>query len=253
MNTKEKVITGTVITLISGVLITLGVIAGMREQEKLITGLRISGNQLLDKTDYIEFTGFTTPESFNRLKLADIKKRFDEHSYIMNTAVKRNADNSVSVEITEKMIVAQTIRDRALHLITENLELLKLIQGTLKADYPVISNLPDTLYTGADSLKYNSELKLGVRIIQGMLYAAPDAVRLAEVDMRRGNEIIMHMENVPAFIKLGRGNFPLKIAALSQLLKNVKLKMKLDNALYVDVRYAKRIYIGNYEESRLAI
>lgn len=253
MNTKEKIITYSVIVLIAAALVAIGILAGMREKERPITGLIISGNQLLDKKDYLEFTGFTSAEAFSRLKLADIKKRFDKHSYIYHTDVKRNADNSVSVEITEKQIVSQVILDRSLYLVTDELELIKLIHGTLKVDYPVISNLPDQLLTRDDSVAYKKELKLGVRIIQAATYATKGITRIAEVDLRKGNEIIMHMENIPAFVKLGRGNFPGKIAALVELLESTRLKSKIENALYIDVRYANRIYIGNYEESKLAI
>ncbi len=253
METKEKVFTYGAIFLLFAAIIAVGTVAALRDKDKVITELKITGADLLNTDDYLEFTGFTSNKSFENLKLSVIKARFDSHPYIKYADVKRNADNSVSVEITEKTVLAQIINDKSLYLVTDKRELLKLLNGTTRVDYPVISNLPDSILTTRDTIKFEKELKLAVNIVNAIKTAGESKIKLAEVDLRKGNEIIVHLENIAAFVKFGRGNYSAKIVSLVNAVLNERTKSRIDNALYVDVRYSNRIYIGNYEENKVAI
>lgn len=253
MGTKEKIFAYSAVFFLLAVIITAGVLTSIREREKTITALELTGCTLLSVNDYLRFTELTSKQDYEKLKLSEIKKKFDSHPYVFKSDVIRRADNSVLVELTEKEIIAQTIREKSLYLVTAEREMIRLINGTTRVDYPVISNLPDSSQDPADVMKLESELRLGVNIVNAIASHDNPAVKLAEVDLRKGNEIIVHLENFPAFIKLGRGNYPVKIASLIKIVTTERLKTKLENALYLDARYSERIFIGNYEDSKVAI
>jgi len=211
--------------------------------------IRISGNILLNKDEYLRYTGLSDSTKYAVLTLADVKSKLENHPYIIKAEVGFDGINGINAELIEKEPKALILKNNKFNFITKAGELLPVINQNMVAGYPIISNLKKDRKNSLNS----GELKSAFRIIDVIksvdksMYAS-----LAEINLRNGGDILLMFSGFPFPVIFGKKNEARKILALKTIRDELlKHNGKIFSIEYIDLRYKNKIFIGERKITEL--
>ncbi|MFA3782814.1 cell division protein FtsQ/DivIB [Melioribacteraceae bacterium 4301-Me] len=216
------------------------------DQNYAIEFIELIGNNHLSKEQYLEFANLTDKKNYKDITLQIIKDRFQKHPYIASVDVKYDAYNKVSVFINEKNFESILMKDSTQYLLTDELQVIPILNGTRRIDYPVISN-PQQLdeIKLFSTLKNNNDVLIASKIISAVKLLNPGMYdELSEINMRRGGDILMLFSSLQFPVVIGRSNEIKKVAYLNSLWNNINIDNLKDYLEYLDLRFNGHIYLG---------
>lgn len=254
MSDKRSKILGTIafIVLIS-LLIYLIFFTTGRLKEKKIEMVHVSGNNLLDETNYLNFTKLGTSFETDEISLPFIKDRFEKHPYIKSAEVEMLGNNEVKVHLTEKKISALILIESEPYFLSEDFQILPSMPNTMYVDVPVVSNpglgknLRKMSYVKTENVIQAFKIISAAGMTDNNL-----ASSLSDIDLRNGGDIILTFSEIKAPVIFGRNNAAEKMVCLQTLWdKIVDGKSLMGNSEYIDLRFANEIFIGSAETTGL--
>lgn len=206
----------------------------------------ISGNIHLSRSGYLEFAKLNNKRNFESLSVQVIKDRIEKHPYVAAADVRYDGNGKVSVSIIEKNFESILFNGDEQYLITDKLQVLPVLENSLKIDYPVIANVQlDKAVKMLSSIKKNYDVLTAAKIIGAVKLANPEMHdALSSIDMQNGGEINIYFSSFDYPVMLGRGNELKKVLYFSSFWNYLKGK-ELNNYMdYVDLRYGGHIFLG---------
>jgi cell division protein FtsQ len=219
------------------------------ESNYKIKYLALSGNVHLSKQSYLEFSKLLNKRNYESLTLQVIKDRIEKHPYVASADVRYDGNGKVSVTITEKNFESLMFSGDEQYLITDKLQVLPVLENSLKIDYPVIANVQvDKSVKMLSSIKKNYDVLTAAKIIGAVKLANPEMHdALSSIDMQNGGEINIYFSSFDYPVMLGRGNELKKVLYFSGFWNYLKGK-ELNNYMeYVDLRFGGHIFMGLLE------
>ncbi|MEW6653643.1 MAG: FtsQ-type POTRA domain-containing protein, partial [Bacteroidota bacterium] len=201
--------------------------------------IEISGDVLLSRLGYLEFAKLNNKSNYESINVQIIKDRIEKHPYVSFAVVRYDGNGKVSVKITEKNIESLMFVEDEQYFITDKLQVLPVLESTLKIDYPVIANVKlDKAVKMMSSIKKNYDVMTAAKIIGTVKLANPEMHdALSSIDMQNGGEINIYFSTFDYPVKLGRGNELHKVIYFSSFWHYIKGN-ELNNYMdYVDLRY----------------
>lgn len=213
--------------------------------KEIYNQIEIKGNKLLSADDYLQLTGLNDSTEYSGLTLLDVKNKIEKHPYLRKAEVEFDGINKILVEVEEHNIKAVLLQKNKLKLITGMFELLPLFPPTDISDFPVISNL-----NGSDKDSVNNEhLQFAFGIIDAFSLSDENLRgSLAEINIRRGGDVILTFAGLKFPILFGKNNEVKKTLILKNLWPDI---IDDNNIEYVDLRFNNQVFIGN-RKSELA-
>lgn len=207
--------------------------------------IEITGNNLLAENEYLRMTGLIDSTEYPELTLLDVKTKIEKHPYLRKAEVEFDGINKILVEVEEHNIKAVLLQKNKLKLITDVFEILPLFPPTDIKDFPVISNLNGN---EKDSLNYRY-LKSAFRVIDALSITDEDIREsLAEINIRRGGEMILTFTGLKYPVLFGKSNEVKKALILKDLWPEFTDDYNIE---YVDLRYNNQVFLGK-RKSELA-
>lgn len=247
---KIKIIgTGIFITLLLGVAYLVYHSNGVKSNA-IIRSVSLTGNNLLNESDYLAFTKLTNLENNNHLTLQVVKSRFEKHPYVLNAEVKFENERSVKVFLTEKKIYGVIIKNDEALLAAENFQMLPVFQNTKMIDIPVLSNVQKSDELEPLKKISNEDILQAYKILDASgLTNAKMIKELAEINLRNGGDVILTFSGLSIPVIFGRHCEAGKIVALEALLNNYLVNNAGSD--YIDLRFYNDIYIGHLQRAEL--
>jgi cell division protein FtsQ len=213
--------------------------------KEIYNQIEINGNKLLSADDYLQMTGLNDSTEYSELTLLDVKTKIEKHPYLRKAEVEFDGVNKILVEVEEHNIKAVLLQKNKLKLITSNFELLPLFPPTDIKDFPVISNL-----NGSEKYSVNNQhLQFAFGIIDAFSLSDENLrTSLAEINIRRGGDVILTFAGLKFPILFGKNNQAKKALILKNLWPDI---VDDDDIEYVDFRFNNQVFIGN-RKSELA-
>ena len=207
--------------------------------------IEITRNNLLAGNEYLRMTGLNDSTEYQELTLLNVKTKIEKHPYLRKAEVEFDGINKILVEVEEHNIKAVLLQKNKLKLITDVFEILPLFPPTDIKDFPVISNLNRN---EKDSLN-NQYLVYAFRVIDALSLTDEDIREsLAEINIRRGGDMILTFTGLKYPVLFGKSNEVKK----ALILKDLWPKLTDDyNIEYVDLRYNNQVLLGK-RKSELA-
>ena len=204
--------------------------------------IEINGNKLIPASEYLKYTGLSDSTKYSDLTLIDVKNRFEKHPYMRKAEVEYDGVNKILVEVEEKKIKAVLLQKNNLKLVTDNLETLPLFPPSYIRDLPVISNLSTNNKNSIDS----SNIELAFRIIDAISVSDTNVRKnLAEINLRRGGDVILTFTGLNFPVLFGRNDEVRKVLILKDLWSRLVSDGKINSTTeYVDLRYKDKVFIG---------
>lgn len=211
--------------------------------------IEISGNVHLSRFGYIAFAKLNNKRNYQSITVQIIKDRIEKHPYVDFADVRYDGNGKVSVTIKEKNFESLMFDGEEQYLITDELQVLPVLENSLKIDYPIIANVQlDEAVKMLLSIKKNYDVLTAAKIIGAVKLANPEMHdALSSIDMQFGGEISIYFSSFDYPVKIGRGNELQKVLYFSSFwnyLKGKELNKYMD---YVDLRYGGHIFLGLLE------
>lgn len=221
-----------------------------KEEIKMIN---IHGNNLLNAEIYLRFADLDQSSVYDDINLNIIKRRIEEHPYVAKAEVKSDGLGNVDVKIKEKDIYAVLLTRAEPYFVTNDFELLKIMEYTTYTDIPVISNfrlsekiVPSKVYKTEDIVE-------AFKIIDAAKITDIELARkISEINLKNGGDIVLTFSGVNYPVVFGRGNESKKMIYLSLVWERINnLKASYQNTEYIDLRFNNEAYIGSRENTGL--
>lgn len=221
-----------------------------KEEIKMIN---IHGNNLLNAEIYLRFADLDQSSVYDDINLNIIKRRIEEHPYVAKAEVKSDGLGNVDVKIKEKDIYAVLLTRAEPYFVTNDFELLKIMEYTTYTDIPVISNfrlsekiVPSKVYKTEDIVE-------AFKIIDAAKITDIELARkISEINLKNGGDIVLTFSGVNYPVVFGRGNESKKMIYLSLVWERINnLKASYQNTEYIDLRFNNEAYIGSKENTGL--
>lgn len=215
--------------------------------------IEISGNNLLNDSDYLLFTRLNDLSFNHNIPLRVIKDRFEKHPYVSRADVEENG-NKAKIILSEKKIMAVILNNTDPYFITEEFQVLPMFSDTKLADLPVIRNSNDIYQIKPMYFIRNSDVIDAFKIIEAAKKTNMNIYkRISEIDLRKGGDIILNLTGIKTPIVFGRGEEARKMIYLAimwdGILEGNSLIRESD---YIDLRFANEVYVKETEISDLA-
>lgn len=221
------------------------------EQDYKIEYIELEGNNYLTKEQYLQFTNLTEKKNYRDITLQIVKDRFEKHPYVLSADVKYDGFSKISVLIKEKKFESILLKDDTQYLLTEKLEVIPVLPGTRRIDYPVILNPAfDSRVNLFSNMKNNVDVLTASKIITAVKLLNPEMYdALSEVDLRNGADIVMFFSSFSYPVIIGRGDEIRKIVYFNSFWNNANINEINSYLDYVDLRFNKHIYLGIANDS----
>ncbi|MEW6701597.1 MAG: FtsQ-type POTRA domain-containing protein [Bacteroidota bacterium] len=218
--------------------------------EYRINLILLEGNDHLSKEQYMNFANLFDKSVYGKLSLQIIKDRIEKHPYVQSADVRYDGSGKVSVKIVEKIFDSILLDSSSQYILTENLQLLPVLPGTKKIDYPVISNpLIGSQLKVLSSMKKINDIVIASKIISAVKLLNPELEKdFSSIDLQDGGDVVLFFSSLNYPVIIGKGNEIKKIFYFNSLWNYLKGK-EINNYLeYVDLRYGGHVYLGITEQ-----
>ncbi len=222
-------------------------------REGKIEMVQVTGNELLDKAEYLDFTKLRDSAETAEISLPFIKDRFEKHPYVKSAEVELLGKKEAKVRITEKGIMAMVLIKSEPFFLSDDFQLLPMIPNTKSVTVPVISNPGTEKNLRPMSYMETENIVQAFKIIDAVKMTSQNlSSSLSEINLRNGGDIILHFSDLDAPVIFGRNGTAAKMVYLEMLWdKNINGKSLVENSEYVDLRFANEIFIGSTEKTGL--
>ncbi|GIK20886.1 MAG: FtsQ-type POTRA domain-containing protein [Ignavibacteriota bacterium] len=231
----------------------LSLVTYSKKGKEDIKMINIFGNKLLNKDIYMQFANIDQLSVYDNISLNIIKKRIEEHPYIAKAEVKSDGRGNVDVRIKEKDIYAILLTKAEPFFVTNDFELLRIMQHTTYSDIPVISNFRLSEKPVPQKLFKTEDIVEAFKIIDAAKITDTNlAKRISEINLKNGGDVVLTFSGVNYPVVFGRGNESKKMIYLSLVWERINnLKAAYQNTEYIDLRFNNEAYIGSRENTGL--
>ena len=230
----------------------LGFLAFSLERSEIndITKIKIIGNKYLDESIYLKYSKLENIDEVAELSIALIRDRIEKHPYVKNSDVLILERGIAEVTIYEKKMDAILLDNSKQYMITNNAEIIPLINSTRHLDLPVIvRNLTNTKIKLFEDARSNAELFSALKIIStAELFDKELYNSISEINLNNNDQISLQLSEISSPIYFGRENEIEKTVFLSKIFKHMKSNNLGDYLNYVDLRYNELVYLGFDEQ-----
>jgi cell division septal protein FtsQ len=218
-----------------------------------IAMIKISGNNLLNESDYLMFTRLNDLTLNHNIPLRVIKDRFEKHPYVSKVEVEENG-NMAKIILSEKKIMAVILNNAEPYFITEDFQVLPMFSDTKLSDLPVIRNSNANFQVKPMNIIKNSDLIDAFKIIDAAKITNMNIYkRISEIDLRRGGDIILNLTGIKTPIVFGRGEEAQKMIYLEIIWDGILDGNSLiKDSDYIDLRFANEVYVKKSEITGLS-
>ena len=233
--------------LFAGLILVIGVLiffANKKDDTKEIHALQLKGCNFLTPNDYLSFAGLLNKD-LHGLTPGQIRDRIKKHPYIKDVAVTFTAPELLEVQIQEKVFKARLLAANQDFFITSELEMIKHLAKTRTTDLPLLTGIQckesDTL-----SVQETQKMKDAVALINASeMDTTVYGKNLSEISFLDSGSMSITLANLRPSLIFATKNIEKQVQYVLALLKNKETYTQLlTDALYLDVRFQKKIFIG---------
>lgn len=246
MSQKRSKIVSTILFIVLISCITyLSFFTAKKTERTVIDQIELSGNKLLNESDYFSFTRLNGIPDYGAIGLSVIKDRFLKHPYVADADVEFDGINKIKIKLIEKSLAAILISEAEPMLITSNFQLLPIFENIKIVELPLISNAGLKKVKVLALAKCRSIIEAFKIIDSAKILGLNMYNSLTEVNLRNGGEVVLSFSGISAPVIFGRGGTARKMVYLSTIWKEIINKSDdTDKAAYIDLRFSDDVYIG---------
>jgi cell division septal protein FtsQ len=215
--------------------------------------IEITGNNLLNESDYLMFTKLNDLSFNHDIPLSVIKDRFEKHPYISRADVEADGDNTDRIILSEKKMMAVILNGNEAYFITEDFQILPIFPYTKESDLPVISDMKDSSQIKPMCYVKSYDIIDAFKIISAAKKTNMNIYkRITGINLNRGGDITMNFSGINTEFIFGRGEEARKMIYLEIMWDGIiDGNTLIKDSDYIDLRFANEVYIKTAETAGL--
>jgi len=248
MTLKDKIVG---ITLFS--VLTLGVfflifLSNKNQDKNRFRDVVIHGEKLLSKDSYLNYCFAGDNVWASRKTLPQLREELLNHPYIHDVDIEFTTDKKAVAYLKEKIVKALILVEGKPFLITEDFEILTILENTNILDFPTVNNSKLAVVKEHEKVAEPGIVEAFKIIDITRLFSEELYSNLSEINLRHGKEIILSFSDDYAQVVLGKDGFSRKLNTLSGLKSDKKFSELVKSCNYIDLRYDNYVYLGMNEK-----
>ncbi|PID58154.1 MAG: hypothetical protein CR986_08005 [Ignavibacteriae bacterium] len=210
-----------------------------------ISTIKIVNNKLLDKEAYLEFAQLKEKNKDEELTLSIIRDRLSKHPYVKFVDIIIVERGIAQINIHEKKIDAILFNNSKQLLVTNNSEIIPLIENTNNINLPIIIYEDKEKIKVFDFGKFNKKILRALNIVStAEIYNKNLYQSISEIYITNSDDLKMSLINILAQVNFGKEEEIKKTVYLSKIFNHIKFG-EIDQYLkYIDLRYNNMAYLG---------
>jgi cell division septal protein FtsQ len=214
--------------------------------------IEITGNNLLNASDYLTFTRLNDLSFNNNIPLRVIKDRFERHPYVSKADVEENGSKA-RIILSEKKIMAIIFNGNEPFFVTEDFQVLPIFSDTKLADLPVIRNAKENVQIKPMNYIKNPDVVDAFKVIEAAKKTNMNIYkRISEIDLHKGGDIVINLSGMKTPVVFGRGEEARKMLYLEIMWDGIlQGNGVVSGSEYIDLRFANEVYVKETEAAGL--
>ncbi len=203
--------------------------------------LLITGENILEKSDYIELVGEIENQSIKDIDLEGLSEKLEQNPFVKAARVSKRYPNLIKVDIVEREPIA-ILNNKVQLMIDNEAVILPNNPFTENALIPVLSgfNPANDLYPEGQ-VTFSIKVKEAIGILNFIQKNYDDFYEeISELTINKNDEYVIILSDQPTKIILGRDNISRKIKILKNFDKALGQR-QLTSYRLLDVRYSKQL------------
>lgn len=224
----------------------LSIAVNNESEDRRISVIEIEGNNHLPKTAYFDYANLDDRSSYDMLTVNVIRDRFQKHPYVKEVQINFTSNGKVKITLKEKDFKVLLLLKGRQYLVTDDLELLPVLQHSKKLNYPVVRNVVDEEDLIPLRYAFNNEsiikafkILTAARLLNPGLYD-----NLSEIDLRNGSSIVLYFSSVNYPVILGKDSEVKDMVIFEKLWESIGTVKASELLEYVDLRFTNKVYLG---------
>jgi|TARA_B100001250_G_C19802292_1_gene791654 cell division protein FtsQ len=204
-------------------------------------GLLITGENILEKSDYIELVGEIENQSIKDIDLEGLSEKLEQNPFVKAARVSKRYPNLIKVDIVEREPIA-ILNNKVQLMIDNEAVILPNNPFTENALIPVLSgfNPANDLYPEGQ-VTFSIKVKEAIGILNFIQKNYDDFYEeISELTINKNDEYVIILSEQPTKVILGRDNISRKIKILKNFDKALGQR-QLTSYRLLDVRYSKQL------------
>ena len=204
-------------------------------------GLLITGENILEKSDYIELVGEIENQSIKDIDLEGLSEKLEQNPFVKAARVSKHYPNLIKVDIVEREPIA-ILNNKVQLMIDNEAVILPNNPFTENALIPVLSgfNPANDLYPEGQ-VTFSIKVKEAIGILNFIQKNYDDFYEeISELTINKNDEYVIILSEQPTKVILGRDNISRKIKILINFDKALGQR-QLTSYRLLDVRYSKQL------------
>ncbi len=249
MNKLNKILSVLAFTITLTGILYLSVFVSKHNKNVVVTNVSISGNSLLPEIDYKRFAHLDKISKSDSLSVVIIKDRLLKHPYLKSVDISFNKKGKATAVLKEKKFKALLLKDGVGYFVSEEYQLIPILQNTNNFELPVLTNCSLPENTNVLNRVNGKDVQTGFKLIDIAETIDKDfAKSITEINMNNGGEIEINLSSIKTPILLGNGEEIKKMIYLKAIIDySVNIKSLFFDSNYIDLRFNNRIFVGKTE------
>jgi cell division septal protein FtsQ len=206
--------------------------------------VEITGNGLLNESDYLTFTMLNDLSLNHNLSAQIIKDRFEKHPYISRADVEASG-NKAKIILSEKKMMAMILNNSDAYFITEDFQVLPIFSDTKINDMPIIRNAKESNQIKPLNFIKTPDMIDAFKVIDAAKKTNMNIYkRISEIDLHNGGDIVLNLSGMKSPIVFGRGEEARKMIYLELMWDGILAgNSPIHESDYIDLRFANEVYL----------
>lgn len=244
---KQYIVAGALLLLIVSTMIFLFTQSDAEKSVIIVKAVDIKGCNMLSEDDYLAFVSMTLFPTQEKISLAVIKDRFHKHPYVQSARIEVHSDNSLTVHLIEKNIVANILIDNEIYFYSIDRQVIPHLKNTRSVDFPLIMS-DEVSKPAMNKIIKNQSLENSLKIIFAAKNYSDDLYQKISQIFTEREKLKISLSHIDSEIYFDPDKIPSNVIALTKLIERFRENPELDqNFIKIDFRFADHIFLTKKE------
>lgn len=201
---------------------------------------RVHGTKHLSRMEVLQAAGLSAADSLITLKMGPIESRIGRMPWVKQVSVERDFPHSVRIIVAEREVRMLALAGGRIFVLDENIRPIAALGRREAPDLPWLSGL-----SPADLVKPDDEI-LRLMDAAGRLLdalAKSSLGRPSEIRIDRVWGLSLVTDRLAATVRLGFGDYALRLKTLTRLLADLKSRGELERVTLIDIEEEGRVKV----------
>jgi cell division septal protein FtsQ len=223
--------------------LTAVVWANLWKSDLRIADVHVDGNTIVGDKEILALANIAKDQRLYSIDLLAAQQRIMQNAFIKSVAVNREAPNSISIMVEERVPIVAVVLDKMEYLSDDGV-VLPPVRTEGIFDLPVLTGTFQTGEFTAGKKVTRGDVKEALEILATAQQLGDEIYgRISEIRIESGRDIIFYTAESGIPVVFGRGDPAMKLVKFEGFWKDIVLHRGARELAYVDLRFEDQVVV----------